>query len=260
MMAPVVPDPSARPHTLSVLYGEGMANLSDIKAWISDRLPELIAKYQVPGAAVGVCVGDEVIDSAAGVLSKATGVEATADSVFQLGSITKLWTTTLVMQLVDEGRVDIDAAVRDYLPAFALADESAAAVITVRQLLCHTAGFEGDIFTDTGKGDDCLEKYLPVLADVPQLFPPGELFSYSNAGFCVLGRIVEALRGKPFDDCLREHLFTPLGLTHAANGPYEAILYRAAVGPASTGAGTPARIRPGSTTSRSARRRMAGSG
>ncbi|HEY3610769.1 MAG TPA: serine hydrolase domain-containing protein [Pseudonocardiaceae bacterium] len=207
-----------------------MANLSDIKAWIEHRLPELMAEYQVPGAAVGVCVGDEVIDHAAGVLSKATSVEATADSVFQLGSITKLWTSSLVMQLVDEGRVDIDATVRDYLPEFALADESAAAVITLRQLLCHTAGFEGDIFTDTGKGDDCLEKYLPVLAEVPQLFPPGDRFSYSNAGFCVLGRIVEVLRGKPFDDCLREFLFTPLRLTHAANGPYEAILYRAAVG------------------------------
>jgi CubicO group peptidase (beta-lactamase class C family) len=213
-----------------ILYGDGMANLSDVKVWIEDRLPELIAKYQVPGAAIAVSVGDDVVDHAAGVLSKATGVEATADSVFQVGSITKPWTSTLVMQLVDEGRVDIDAAVREYLPEFALVDEAAAAVITVRQLLCHTAGFEGDIFTDTGKGDDCLEKYMAVLADVPQLFPPGERFSYNNAGFCVLGRIVEVLRGKPFDDCLREYLFTPLGLTHAANGPYEAIMYRAAVG------------------------------
>ena len=207
-----------------------MANLSDIEAWLTARLPELIDEYQVPGAAVAVYARGEVIDHAAGVLSKATGVEATADSVFQVGSITKPWTTTLIMQLVDEGLVDIDKRVRDYLPDFALADESAAKTITLRQLLCHTGGFEGDIFTDTGKGDDCLEKYMPVLADVPQLFPPGERFSYNNAGFCVLGRIVEVLRGKPFDDCVREYLFTPLGLTHAANGPYEAIMYRAAVG------------------------------
>jgi CubicO group peptidase (beta-lactamase class C family) len=207
-----------------------MANLSEITVWLKQRLPELIAEYEVPGAAVAVYAGGEVIDHAAGVLSKATGVEATVDSVFQIGSITKPWTTTLVMQLVDEGSVDIDARVRDYLPEFTLADESAAETITVRQLLCHTAGFEGDIFVDTGKGDDCVEKFIPVLADVPQLFPPGERFSYNNAGFSVLGRIVEVLRGKPFDDCLREYVFTPLGLTHAANGPYEAIMYRAAVG------------------------------
>jgi CubicO group peptidase (beta-lactamase class C family) len=56
------------------------------------------------------------------------------------------------------------------------------------------------------------------------------MFSYNNAGYCVLGRIVEVLREKPFDACVREHLFTPLGLTHAANGADEAILYRAAVG------------------------------
>ena len=140
-----------------------------------------------------------MIDVAAGVLSRATGVEATADSVFQVGSITKVWTTTLVMQLVDEGKLDLDEPVRRYLPEFVIADEDAAAAITVRQLMCHTAGFEGDLFTDTGKGDDCVEKYVATLAEVTQLFPPGEMFSYNNAGFCVLGRIVEVLRGKPFD-------------------------------------------------------------
>jgi CubicO group peptidase (beta-lactamase class C family) len=134
------------------------------------------------------------------------------------------------MQLVDEGSLDLDQPVRRTLPEFRLADESAAASITPRQLLSHTAGFEGDIFTDTGKGDDCLEKFVLTLGDTPQLFPPGERFSYNNAGYCVLGRIVEVLRGKPFDDCLREHLFTPLGLTHVANGPYEAIMFRAAMG------------------------------
>ena len=155
---------------------------------------------------------------------------ATADSVFQIGSITKLWTSTLVMQLVDEGKVDLDATVRTYLPEFRIGDEDAAARITVRQLLNHTSGFEGDIFTDTGVGDDCIEKYLGVLHDVPQLFPPGEMFSYNNAGFCVLGRLVEVLRESTYDECLKERIFAPLGLTHAATGPYDAILHRAAVG------------------------------
>ena len=80
-------------------------------------------------------------------------------------------------------------------------------------------------------GDDCVEKYVACSHEVPQLFPPGEQFSYNNAGYCVLGRLVEVLRGKPYDACLREHLFAPLGLTHAATGAYEAILFRAAVGP-----------------------------
>ena len=75
-----------------------------------------------------------------------------------------------------------------------------------------------------------MEKYLGVLHEVPQLFAPGEQFSYNNAGFCVLGRLVEVLREKPYDACLREYLFAPLGLTHAATSPYEAIMFRAAVG------------------------------
>jgi CubicO group peptidase (beta-lactamase class C family) len=207
-----------------------MPYLDDISGWLAERLPELLAKYKVPGAAVGVYAGGEVVDFAAGVLSRATGVEATTDSVFQIGSITKTWTATLVMQLVDDGLLDIDKPVVTYLPDFKLADQDAANSMTVRQLLCHTAGFEGDVFTDTGNNDDCVEKYLETLAADPQLFPPGELFSYNNAGYVVLGRLIEVLRQKPYDQALREHLFAPLGLAHAATDAAAAILFRAAVG------------------------------
>ncbi|WP_434443604.1 serine hydrolase domain-containing protein [Lentzea sp. E54] len=207
-----------------------MSQLNEISDWLQENLPRLVAEHGVPGAAVAVTVGDDVVEAAAGVLNKNTGVETTTDSVFQIGSITKVWTATLVLQLVDEDLLDLDAPVRDYLPDFRIADEDAAARITVRQLLNHTAGFEGDLFTDTGRGDDCVEKYVATLHDTPQLFAPGEMFSYNNAGYVVLGRIVEVLRGKPYDDCLREHLFAPLGLTHAAADAYEAIMFRAAAG------------------------------
>ncbi|WP_253943857.1 serine hydrolase domain-containing protein [Nocardioides marmotae] len=205
-------------------------SLTDVQRRLDDEMPALLAKHDVPGAAWAVLKDGEVVDGATGLLSTATGVEATADSVFQIGSITKLWTSTLVMQLVDEGLLDLDAPVQRYLPKLRLRDADAAAAITTRQLLMHTAGFEGDIFTDTGPGDDAIEKYVEVLADVPQLFAPGEQFSYNNAGYCLLGRLVEVLREKTYDACLREHLFAPLGLTHAATSPYEAILFRAAVG------------------------------
>jgi CubicO group peptidase (beta-lactamase class C family) len=222
-----------------------MTSLREVSDWISEHLPTLIEQYDVPAAAVGVMVDGEVVEHAAGVLSMATGVEATTDSVFQIGSVTKLWTSSLVMQLVDEGEVDLDATIRSYLPEFRIADESAARRITVRQLLTHTSGFEGDIFTDTGLGDDCVEKYLGVLHDVPQVFEPGSMWSYNNAGFCVLGRLVEVLRGAPYDACLRERLAKPLGLTHVATSPHEAVLFRTAVGhiqPAQDAPQEPARI------------------
>ncbi|ANZ43368.1 serine hydrolase [Lentzea guizhouensis] len=207
-----------------------MSRLNEINDWLQRNLPELVARNGVPGAAAAVLVGDEVAEAAAGVLNKNTGVETTTDSLFQIGSITKVWTTTLAMQLVDEGLVDLDAPVRTYLPEFRIADEQAAGQITVRQLMNHTSGFEGDLFTDTGRGDDCVEKYVATLHDTPQLFAPGEMFSYNNAGYTVLGRVVEAVRGKAYDDCLREHLFAPLGLTRAAADAYEAIMFRAATG------------------------------
>ncbi|QIG42942.1 beta-lactamase family protein [Nocardioides anomalus] len=207
-----------------------MGDLEHVGSWLEEQVPQLLEKYDVPAAAWAVLHDGQVVDGASGLLSKSTGVEATADSVFQIGSVTKLWTASLVMQLVDEGEVELDAPVRTYLPEFRIADEAAAAVITVRQLLSHTAGFEGDIFTDTGFGDDCVEKYVATLGDVAQLFPPGERFSYNNAGYCVLGRLVEVVRGTTYDAALREHLIGPLGLTHTATNAYEAILFRAAVG------------------------------
>lgn len=198
--------------------------------WLADKLAESVAAHKIPGAAVAVLHGDEIVTTSAGVLNKRTGVPTSGDSLFQIGSITKVWTATLIMQLVDEGLIDLDAPVRRYVPEFRVADEAASERITVRQLTCHTSGFEGDIFTDTGRGDDAVEKYVATLHDVPQALPPGEHFSYNNAGYVVLGRIVEVLRGKPFGTALREHLAAPLGLTRIAVNADEAILHRAAVG------------------------------
>lgn len=212
-----------------------MSALGAIAAWLDERLPSLLVEAGVPAAAVAITAGDETVDRAVGVLSTATGVEATTDAVFQVGSITKSLTATLVMQLVDEGRLDLDEPVRTWLPDLRLGDEDAAAKLTARRLLSHVAGFEGDVFTDTGKGDECLERYVALLHDVPQLFEPGAMFSYNNAGYCVLGRLVEVLRRKPYDACLRDHLLTPLRLGHAATDPYEAVLHRTAVGHVPTG-------------------------
>ncbi|MCX5529168.1 beta-lactamase family protein [Streptomyces sp. NBC_00006] len=207
-----------------------MSRASTAQAWIAEHLPKLTAVHKVPGAQVAVLVDGEVVDAAAGVVNRATGVPVTPDAVFQIGSITKVWTATLIQQLANEGRLDLDRPVRQYLPEFALADEHAAASVTVRQLLCHTSGVEGDRFTDTGANDDAIERYLPTLADAEQLYPPGEQFSYCNSGYVVLGRLVEVLREQTFNAALREHLIAPLGLAHVATHVGEAILELPAIG------------------------------
>lgn len=202
----------------------------DTAEWITSELPTLLRRHDVPGAQVAVLVDDQIVDTSAGTVNVATGVPVTGDALFQIGSITKVWTATLVQQLVNEGLVDLDRPVRDHLPEFRLADRSASDVVTARQLLCHTGGFAGDLFTDTGTGDDAIEKYVATLADAGQVCPPGERFSYSNSGYVVLGRLVEVLRGKPFDTVLREQLITPLKLADVATSMGEAILRRPAVG------------------------------
>ncbi|AYF73048.1 class A beta-lactamase-related serine hydrolase [Nocardia yunnanensis] len=197
---------------------------------LTRRLTELIEEHEVPGAQVAVLAGGEIAEAAAGVLNTATGVAVTTDSVFQIGSVTKTWTATLVMQLVADGLIELDAPVRRYLPEFRLGDAAATAAITVRQLLDHTSGIEGDLFLDTGRGSDAVARLVAALGEAGQVHRPGELFSYCNSGYVVLGRLLEVLRGKPFDEVLRERLIGPLGLRQAAVDADEAILFRAAVG------------------------------
>ncbi len=210
------------------------------------RLTALAAKHRVPGAALGILRvrpgrEDEVVELACGVLNKDTGVEATADSLFQIGSISKVWTTTVVMQLVDEGLLDLDAPIADVLPELQLADPDATRHVTMRHLLTHTSGIDGDVFTDTGRGDDCVEKYVARLAEFAQNHPLGATWSYCNSGFALAGRVIERLTGGSWDKAMRDRIFGPLGLEHTVTLPEEALLYRTAVGHVSEDAEDPVR-------------------
>ncbi|MFF3666448.1 serine hydrolase domain-containing protein [Microtetraspora malaysiensis] len=196
---------------------------------LQKRFDEAARRHGVPGAALAVWTGGELVEVATGVVNRNTGVEATPDSVFQVGSTTKVWTAALVMQLVDEGLVELDRPVRDYLPEFAVAD-GAEKSITVRHLLTHTGGFDGDLFEDTGRGDDCLDKFVAFLHGAGHVHEPGALFSYCNAGYCVLGALVARVRGTTWEEAMRERLLKPLGATNWALLPEEAILFRASAG------------------------------
>ena len=214
------------------------------RAHWQDRLRELAESHDVPGAALGIMRwrpdgSDDQVEASYGVLSKATGVEATTDSLFQIGSITKVFTTTLVMQLVEQGRLDLDAPVRDVLPELHLKDPGAAEQVTVRHLLTHTSGIDGDLFTDTGRGDDCLERFVAGLREAAQTHPLGATWSYCNTGFVIAGRVLEKLAGTVWDTALRQQLLDPLGLERTVTLPEDALLFRTAVGHVSQGGGSP---------------------
>ncbi|MET0233513.1 MAG: serine hydrolase [Kibdelosporangium sp.] len=204
------------------------------------RLDVLAKRHRVPGATLGILrlrAGgqDELVEAATGVLNKDTGVETTTDSLFQIGSISKVWTATVVMQLIDEGLLDLDAPIAEILPGLRLADPDTTKKVTMRHLLTHTSGIDGDVFTDTGRGDDCLEKYVAVLGEVAQNHPLGATWSYCNSGFSVAGHVIEKLTGTTWDAAMRERLFTRLGLERTVTLPEEALLHRAAVGHVAAG-------------------------
>jgi CubicO group peptidase (beta-lactamase class C family) len=184
----------------------------------------------VPGASLAVLADGRVTTAATGVLNLDTGVEATADSLFQIGSITKLYTATLVMQLVEEGRVDLDAPVVTYLPELRLADPEVTAAVTLRHLLTHTSGIAGDHFPDLGRGEDAVARYVASCAEIGQTQPLGATMSYCNAGFVIAGRLVEVVTGESWDDALAKRILAPLGVERTFTHPEDVLRFRSALG------------------------------
>jgi CubicO group peptidase (beta-lactamase class C family) len=194
------------------------------------RLDQLVEQFHVPGASLAVMSGEQVTAVATGVVNCETGVAATPEAVFQIGSITKVWTTTLLMQLAEQGRLDLDASLAEVLPELTLEVPGATGQIKVRHLLSHSSGIDGDFFADTGRGDDCVARYVAACAKLALLYPPGATMSYCNSGFVIAGRIVEQLTGQGWDDALRHGLIQPLGLKQTVTLPEEVLRFRAAYG------------------------------
>jgi CubicO group peptidase (beta-lactamase class C family) len=201
----------------------------DVESWRT-RLAELAQRYRVPGVSLTVLADEQVWTATAGVLNRRTGVEVTADSLFQIGSITKAYTATLLMRLVEQGRLTLDTPVADLLPGFRVADPVITTAVTPRHLLSHTSGIDGDFFIDTGRGDDCLRRYVEACAGLGRTHPLGQTMSYCNTGYSILGRIIEVLTGMTWDAALTELLLAPAGLLDTHTLPEQVLAYRSAWG------------------------------
>ena len=132
-----------------------------LQEWVSEAAERLA----VPGVAVGVYHAGEEHYAFHGVTSLENPLPVDEHTLFQFGSTGKTFTATAIMRLVDQGRVDLDATVRTYLPELRLQDEDVAQRVTVLQLLNHTAGWSGDVFENTGDGDDALARYVEAMAE-----------------------------------------------------------------------------------------------
>jgi CubicO group peptidase (beta-lactamase class C family) len=198
--------------------------------WLDEAIRAEMERWRVPGVAVGILKDGETELAGYGVVSLETNYPVVPETLFQIGSISKTFTATLVMQLVDEGRFDLDAPIIQYVPDLPLADETARKTITLRHVLTHMSGFYGDRFDDQGPGDDALARAVAAFSTLPQQTAPGELWTYCNAGFDLAARAIELTLGQTFESAMRARVFTPLGFDRATYFASEAILHSVSVG------------------------------
>jgi CubicO group peptidase (beta-lactamase class C family) len=206
-------------------FGSGAAQedgrFEQISALISAKMQE----YRIPGVAFGVFKNGRIMTRGFGVTNVDDPQSITPETIFPIASISKTFAATAVMKLVEEGRVDLNAPVRKYIPDFRVHDQTATNEVTVWNLLTHTPGWEGQLNTQD-RGAETLSFFTSGLRDVPQLAPPGTVWSYNNAGFGVAGRMIEVVSRRSIHDALRELVFAPLELTHAFTRTGDVMTYR----------------------------------
>jgi CubicO group peptidase (beta-lactamase class C family) len=170
----------------------------------------------VPGLSFGLVHGTQIVDLKGYGLADESGRGVTSQTPFVIGSVSKSFTALAIMQLVEAGRLDLDASVQRYLPWFRVADPAASAQMTVRQLLNQTSG----ISTETGntmlvqRAAD-IEAVVRGLATAKLTAAPGTLWQYSNANYEILGLLVQMGSGQSYADYVQQHIFAPLDMQHS---------------------------------------------
>lgn len=219
-----------------------------VTAPAAEPAPDVIASLQpyitskaMAGAVTLVVDQERVLSHQTIGMADLAGKQAMApDALFWIASMSKPLTATVVMMLVEDGLIDLDAPVARYLPEFARlrvaatggkhpTQHAATRPMTVRQLLCHTSGLPFFNPEERGKVDArAISESASASAKQPLAFEPGSGWSYSNAGFKVAGRIIEVVTGKAFEEVMRERLFVPLGMLDTTSFPTAAQLARVA--------------------------------
>jgi CubicO group peptidase (beta-lactamase class C family) len=183
----------------------------------ADAIDELIAshirKHKIPGLALAVVEdGRAVKTKGYGLANVELRVPVSAETIFQSGSVGKQFTATLVMTLVEEGKIGLDDSITKY---FKGAPESWKDV-TVRHLLSHTAGISNKLYDQIDlRKDYSSDELVSKIAKLPLDFSPGEKWNYSNPGYVLLGILIKNVTGRFYGDLLHERIFGPLGMTTA---------------------------------------------
>ncbi len=197
-----------------------LSDPAEVEEFFDQLMPANLARYNIIGASVGV-VSDGNVILAKGYgysdIANRTPVDATT-TAFRIGSITKLFTWTLVMQLVDEGKIDLDADVNTYLKDMKIPDTYPGQPVTMRHLMTHSAGFEDDTIHQEVLMESDLSPFRQYCAEnIPaRVNPPGKVSSYSNYGTTLAAVIVEDITGVPFEQQLQSRILDPLGMARTS--------------------------------------------
>jgi CubicO group peptidase (beta-lactamase class C family) len=217
---------------------------------VAELVTAKMRQYHVPGVALGVLRGGHTMMRGFGVTNIDDPQPVTPETIFPLASISKTVTATTMMRLIEQGRVELHAPVRKYLPEFRTQDEAVSRDVTIWHLLTHTSGWEGQL-SAVDRGDETLAGFVAGLSTNMQLAPPGAAWSYNNAGFGVAGRVIEAVTGTTIGDAFNDFVFKPIGLSLAFTRVGDIVTHRFALGHRVSADGTATVVRPftlGSTT------------
>ena len=198
-------------------------NPIDLDTAVVDALVEAqMKKHNLPGVALAITQGEEIV-YLKGYGTAGAGQPVTPQTPFYIGSISKPFTSLAVMQLVEEGKIDLNAPVQTYLPWFAMADEEASRTITIRNLLNHTSGLSDAGFDRILPPEITREDAVRALSEARLTAPVGKQTQYFNHNFTVLSLVVETVTGQSFEDYLQQNIFDPLDMEHTHTSPDSAL-------------------------------------
>jgi CubicO group peptidase (beta-lactamase class C family) len=184
---------------------------------------EQMHRLKIPGASLAIVEGDQIVHLRGFGRARPNGEAPTPQTPFFIGSLTKSFTALAVMQLVEAGKVELDAPVQRYLPWFRVADPQASVEMSVRHLLHQTSGLptsSGEtILADFDNCPDASEHQARALATLVLTRPAGSGFEYSNMNYSLLGLIIEATSGESYAEYVQKQIFTPLGMSHTYSSP-----------------------------------------
>jgi CubicO group peptidase (beta-lactamase class C family) len=186
-----------------------------IDSYVREQLDDL----RMPGAALGIVKNGEIVHLQTFGDADDDGNAVAADTPFKIGSMSKSFTALAVMQLVEAGKIQLDAPVQQYLPEFRVADLEASKRITVRHLLNQVSGIPTSAGMDyvwrTDTSDDALEREVARSKDVKLTHDPGATFQYSNRNYTTLGLLIKVVSGQSYEDYVQDHVLQPLGMQHS---------------------------------------------